>query len=604
MRKLSNLSVAKRMALGFALILLLSIAVIGFSILRLNQLAEASEVMVKKPVQTERLVSDWARNLSGGIARAAAVAHSSDPSLAGFFDTINKESSRRSSELQKALEPLMDTDVEKRIFEEIGTLRGVYLKNRDAISNLKKEGKSEEALKLLETEFMPKSQAYQGKMEELLAHQRELVDQLAKGIQENRKASSILLVVLGALSVGLSAVISWLLSSSIIKPLNEASQVAQRVAQGDLTATITTESKDEVGRLMAALHHMQTNLAHVVGNVRQGAESVSNASAEIAHGNHDLSARTEQQASALEQTAASMEELSSTVRHNADNARQANQLALTASTVAQQGGDVVGEVVETMRGIHDASRKIGDIISVIDGIAFQTNILALNAAVEAARAGEQGRGFAVVASEVRSLASRSADAAKEIKTLIETSVDRVAQGSALVDKAGATMKDVVQSIRHVTDIMGEISAASNEQSAGVSQVGDAVTAMDQTTQQNAALVEEMAAAASSLRMQSEELVQAVSVFRLSADANRSPSPAGGQHSAFAAAAPSAMAARSHSAGHTAGAGASPAKAKPAATTAGAAARPARPAPALASPKPAATASASTHAGQGDDWETF
>jgi methyl-accepting chemotaxis protein len=251
-----------------------------------------------------------------------------------------------------------------------------------------------------------------------------------------------------------------------------------------------------------------------VSNVRIGSEGVATASAEIAQGNNDLSARTEQQASSLEETAASMEELSATVKQNADSARQANQLAAQASTVAVQGGDVVGQVVETMKGINDSSRKISDIISVIDGIAFQTNILALNAAVEAARAGEQGRGFAVVASEVRSLAGRSAEAAKEIKNLINASVERVEQGTVLVDKAGVTMAEVVSAIRRVTDLMGEISAASNEQSAGVSQVGEAVISMDQVTQQNAALVEEMAAAASSLKSQANDLVQIVAVFDL------------------------------------------------------------------------------------------
>jgi methyl-accepting chemotaxis protein len=265
---------------------------------------------------------------------------------------------------------------------------------------------------------------------------------------------------------------------------------------------------------MAQLQSMQSSLVQLVLQVRQGSESVATASAEIAQGNHDLSARTEQQASALEETAASMEQLSATVRQNADSAAQANQLAQSASSVAVQGGDVVAEVVTTMQGINESSRRIADIISVIDGIAFQTNILALNAAVEAARAGEQGRGFAVVASEVRSLAGRSAEAAKEIKLLISASVDRVAQGTVLVDKAGATMTEVVSAIRRVTGIVGEISAASGEQSAGVSQIGEAVIQIDQVTQQNAALVEEMAAAASSMKNQARDLVNAVAVFTL------------------------------------------------------------------------------------------
>ena len=312
----------------------------------------------------------------------------------------------------------------------------------------------------------------------------------------------------------ISGVLYVLIRRMVITPLIQASAAAESLAQGDLSVELQVDRQDEMGRLMESMNRIGSGLASVVNSVRQGSESVATASAEIAQGNHDLSARTEQQASALEETAASMEELSATVKQNADNAKQANQLAMSASTVAVKGGNVVGQVVETMKGINDASRKISDIISVIDGIAFQTNILALNAAVEAARAGEQGRGFAVVASEVRSLAGRSADAAKEIKSLINDSVQRVEQGSTLVDQAGVTMTEVVSSIRRVTDIMGEISAASTEQSQGVAQVSEAVTQMDQVTQQNAALVEEMAAAASSLKSQAQELVGTVSVFKL------------------------------------------------------------------------------------------
>jgi methyl-accepting chemotaxis protein len=307
------------------------------------------------------------------------------------------------------------------------------------------------------------------------------------------------------------------ITHSIARPLADAIRIAQNVATGDLTAHIQINRHDEIGRLLQAMKSMQDNLLSVVLNVRRGSESVATASSEIAHGNHDLSARTEHQATALEETAASMEELGSTVRQNAVNAWQANQLAVNASTVAIQGGEVVGQVVETMKGINESSHKIADIISVIDDIAFQTNILALNAAVEAARAGEQGSGFSVVASEVRSLAGRSAEAAKEIKVLIEDSVGRVEQGSALVDRAGSTMAEVVNSIKRVTDIMGEISTASSEQSTGIARVGDAVTQLDQTTQQNAALVEEMAAAASRLKSEAQELVQVVAVFKLASE---------------------------------------------------------------------------------------
>ena len=303
---------------------------------------------------------------------------------------------------------------------------------------------------------------------------------------------------------------------SITVPMNEAVTLAHAVAAGDLTTEMHVYGTNEIGQLTKSLIEMQQKLGGVVNHVRQGSQAVATASIQIAQGNHDLASRTESQASALEQTAASMEELNSTVQQNAENARQANDLALNASTVAVKGGEVVSQVVETMKGINDSSRKISDIIGVIDSIAFQTNILALNAAVEAARAGEQGRGFAVVATEVRSLASRSAEAAKEIKNLINASVERVEQGTAQVDEAGATMTEVVGAIRRVTDLMSQISAASSEQSLGVSQVGEAVTHMDQVTQQNAALVEEMAAAADSLKMQAQDLVAGVNVFKLGA----------------------------------------------------------------------------------------
>jgi methyl-accepting chemotaxis protein-1 (serine sensor receptor) len=336
--------------------------------------------------------------------------------------------------------------------------------------------------------------------------------------------TTIRAVAIGSIVAGVAFafIFGLALVRGISAALNESIEVANAVAQGDLSHEFHPDGNNEVTQLMHALKSMQDSLIKVVSSVRSGSESVATASAQIAAGNNDLSARTESQASALEETAASMEELGSTVKQNADNARQANQLAQSASSVAVKGGEVVAQVVDTMKEINDSSRKINDIISVIDGIAFQTNILALNAAVEAARAGEQGRGFAVVASEVRSLAGRSAEAAKEIKNLIGASVARVEQGTALVDQAGSTMTEVVSSIRRVTDIMGEISAASSEQSAGVAQVGEAITSMDQATQQNAALVEEMAAAASSLKGQAQELVQTVAVFKLHAAGSSAP----------------------------------------------------------------------------------
>jgi methyl-accepting chemotaxis protein len=403
------------------------------------------------------------------------------------------------------------------------------------------------------------------------------------------KSTNILLMVLALLATLIGCAIAFVLTRSITQPIGNAVLVAETVANGDLTSSIVVTSTDETGQLLGALKRMQDSLAKVVNTVRQGSEGVATASAEIAQGNQDLSSRTESQASALEQTAASMEELGSTVHQNADNARKANQLALNASSVAVRGGDVVAQVVNTMKDINDSSKKISDIISVIDGIAFQTNILALNAAVEAARAGEQGRGFAVVASEVRSLAGRSADAAKEIKSLINASVERVEQGTVQVGQAGTTMQEVVDSIRRVTDIMGEISAASQEQNSGVAQVGEAVTSLDQTTQQNAALVEEMAAAASSLKSQAQALVQTVAVFNLGTN----------QSVARASVRSTVPTSTPFKGGERRGLTAAAAPAKP---------RPAPQKPAVAKavplPKPMATDKATVAAGGDDEWETF
>ncbi|WP_308296467.1 methyl-accepting chemotaxis protein [Rhizobacter sp. J219] len=422
------------------------------------------------------------------------------------------------------------------------------------------------------------------------------------------RARTLIIASLAAM-IMLGLGIGWLVSRDVKRATDEAVHCADRMAEGDLSHTVAHDRSDEMGHLLRSLATMQTNLRKIVTGVRQNAEGVATASAEISAGNHDLSSRTEQQASALEETAASMEELGSTVKQNADNARQANQLAMSASTVAVSGGEVVDRVVETMKGINESSRRIADIIGTIDGIAFQTNILALNAAVEAARAGEQGRGFAVVASEVRSLAQRSAEAAKEIKSLISTSVERVEQGTTLVDQAGTTMQEVVASIKRVTDIMGEISAASTEQSAGVAQVGEAVAQMDQATQQNAALVEESAAAAESLKGQARKLVDAVAVFKLDAgEAARS----GAAVSPVAPAAVKPVASSapakpydSKTNDHKPAAKPAESKpmappAKPAAPVAAAPAPTPHPAPAVAPAPVPATAKAAAD----DDWETF
>ncbi len=402
-------------------------------------------------------------------------------------------------------------------FAKLPELRAVQAKaQKQVLALLASNG---DAIALLNSDETPAWRQLKG---ELLQQKQAAVDGAKQAYQlVNTKTERAITLSMGlALIAALTAIgLNLLMLRTMRKELGgdpaDAREALSHVAQGDLASNIVNIGSPD--SLMGVLLQMQASLTQVVGTVRQGSEGVATASAEIAQGNHDLSARTEQQASALEETAASMEELSATVKQNADNAKRANQLAQSASTVAVKGGEVVAQVVDTMKGINDASRKISDIISVIDGIAFQTNILALNAAVEAARAGEQGRGFAVVASEVRSLAGRSADAAKEIKILINTSVERVEQGTTLVDQAGVTMSEVVGSIKRVTDLMGEISAASNEQSQGVSQVGEAVMQMDQATQQNAALVEEMAAAASSLKAQAQELVQTVAVFKLGAN---------------------------------------------------------------------------------------
>jgi methyl-accepting chemotaxis protein len=410
------------------------------------------------------------------------------------------------------------TERDRAMVDKMDQIESKYGPIALAIVELAATGKREEAIAKMNAECHPMLVA-------LLAAATEYVEfseQQAKHDVETAEAAyatqRAMMLAISAFAAIVAVALGWFITRRLVASLGaepaHLSDAAQRVAQGDL-GPVQGADAAPAGSVLASMGAMQQQLLGLITQVRTSADSIATASAQIAQGNNDLSGRTEEQASALEETAASMEELSSTVKQNADNARQANQLAQNASAVAVKGGEVVGQVVETMKGINDSSRKIADIIGVIDGIAFQTNILALNAAVEAARAGEQGRGFAVVAAEVRSLAGRSANAAKEIKGLIGASVERVEQGTALVDQAGATMTEVVGSIRRVTDIMGEISAASVEQSAGVSQVGEAVVQMDKATQQNAALVEESAAAAESMKMQAQQLVAAVAVFKVS-----------------------------------------------------------------------------------------
>ena len=374
--------------------------------------------------------------------------------------------------------------------------------------------RAEDAAKVLIKDLPPSQFKWQNGLSGLIDLEHRLSNDYVADANRDYEIAQVTMLTLTVLAILLGIAIAWTITRGITRPINEAVRVARTVAAGDLTSQIVATQTDETGQLMQALREMNDSLLKIVGQVRNGADSMATASSQIAAGNQDLSSRTEQQASSLQQTAASMEELTSTVRHNADNALQANQLASQASSVAVHGGAVVAQVVDTMGSINASSRKIVDIIGVIDGIAFQTNILALNAAVEAARAGEQGRGFAVVASEVRALAQRSADAAKEIKHLIDDSVSKVERGSSQVSAAGKTMEEIVASVRRVTDIMAEIAAASQVQTLGIEQINQAVVQMDQVTQQNAALVEESAAAADSLQGQASQLVQSVGVFKL------------------------------------------------------------------------------------------
>ena len=512
---LSNISIGKRLALGFAVILALSVAITSIAIWRLHEVASATRAMMEVPLAKERMISDWSSKIDSAIRRTTAIARSSDPSLVNYFADEAKKSSAISADLQKKIEALVDDD-EKELFGRIGEQRKLYLSSRDKVTKLKADGALEEAEAHFNNVFAPGAAAYQNLMAELLKRQRGKIDAIAVEIENGADTSRKLLIALTALVLTLGVVCSWLLTVGITRPLGQALEAARRVAAGDLTGTIRVSGSDETGQLLAALQDMNNALLNIVMQVRSGTAEIETSSTEIAIGNQDLSSRTEQQASSLEETAASMEELTATVKNNASNAHQANQLADAAADVAVKGGAVVAEVVGTMDAINAASRKIVDIISVIDGIAFQTNILALNAAVEAARAGEQGRGFAVVASEVRTLAQRSAAAAKEIKELIGDSVDKVNQGGKLVADAGATMQDIVASVHRVSTIITEITTASKEQSAGIDEVYKAIGEMDQVTQQNAALVEQAAAAAESMQQQAAQLAEVVSVFQVGA----------------------------------------------------------------------------------------
>ncbi|OEZ93081.1 methyl-accepting chemotaxis protein II [Janthinobacterium sp. HH106] len=514
MNVLRNVSIGVRLGLGFAVILLFSMLITGISVWRLHDVASATRVMMEQPLAKERYISDWYGRIDSAVRRTIAIARSSDTSLSGYFAEESKVSSASSAELQKKIEALIDKPEEKAMFAGLLEQRKVYIGSRDQVYKLKGEAQVDAANEVFEKTFVPAAAKYQKMVQDLLEHQRASIDTTAREIDAVANTSRNLMLVLAALALAFGVVCAWVLTTGIVRPLRTAVDIARKVADGDLTAQIDASAKDETGQLLQALKDMNTSLLNIVGEVRSGTDSIATSSTQIAAGNQDLSSRTEEQAGSLEETASSMEELTSTVKQNADNARQANQLAASAAQVAVKGGEVVAQVVGTMESINASSNKIVDIISVIDGIAFQTNILALNAAVEAARAGEQGRGFAVVASEVRNLAQRSASAAKEIKTLIGASVEQVNAGSMLVAQAGSTMNDIVDSVQRVSDIITEITAASSEQSVGIDEINRAIGQMDAVTQQNAALVEESAAAAESMQHQAHNLAQVVSVFKL------------------------------------------------------------------------------------------
>jgi methyl-accepting chemotaxis protein len=514
----NNLSVSQRLYLAT---LLIAAALLGVTALAWSQLSHVRELAVRTEstrVPQMQRISDIELNVtrtSLQLRHAMLVRTSAD--LQATLADIAEKKKHIDSDFA-AFDKAVFTDEGRAAFARLTPLAQAFWTVAGANVRLIEEGRKDEAFDTLVQKTIPARNLLLAELEREKTRQRDaLSTELVEVQDEAARARSELLGMVLAVAVGLLA-FSWSIARVLRQRVQMSQQVAERVRQGDLTVPVSDAARDEFSPLLLTLDQMQVSLRQIVGTVRQNAESVAAASGQIAQGNHDLSSRTEEQASALQQTAASMEQLGTTVRQNATHALEANRLASDASNVATQGGTVVAEVVNTMRGINDSARQIADIIGTIDGIAFQTNILALNAAVEAARAGEQGRGFAVVAGEVRSLAQRSAQAAKEIKDLIGASVARVEQGTALVDQAGSTMSEVVAAIQRVADIVAEISTASREQSQGVSQVGEAVTQMDQATQQNAALVEESAAAAASLNMQAQQLVDAVAVFRIAAQA--------------------------------------------------------------------------------------
>ena len=515
--KISHLNIGTRLGLGFGVVVVLLAAVAFIAISRINLINDATErivndsfvkLMVTKQIQTE--VSLQALYLRNAIIGA------SDPAEVGAaLDKIDASAKKNEAHNVK-LNSMLTLPKGKELFKTMSERRAAYVASRGVATKLLKDGQPEAAGKYLLKELRVAQNSFFDAMNEMADFQELLMKKDGERVKAEGALAVQWTLSLSAIAAIAAVLIGVFITRSITIPVNRAVALAQTVAAGDLSSRIDVEGTDEIASLLRALKHMNDSLSSVVGQVRTSTDEIASATGEVATGNLDLSSRTEQQASALEQTASSMEELTSTVKQNSDNARQANTLAVSAVDVARQGGAVVSEVVTTMGQINESAGKIADIIGVIDGIAFQTNILALNAAVEAARAGEQGRGFAVVASEVRNLAQRSAGAAKEIKTLINDSVEKVEAGNKLVAKAGTTMTEVVASIQRVTDIMSEITAASHEQEVGIEQINRAINEMDSVTQQNAALVEEAAAATGALEQQASQLAEVVSVFKLDA----------------------------------------------------------------------------------------
>jgi len=511
---MKNMSVGRRMGLGFAAVLALLLLISAISVATLKTVRSQLATVVGEDAMRLREAMDM-RDLARYQALTLRdVVMQDDPAFKKKELALMKKARE---DYERTAASLTANANGPEVKASLEAAAAALVKIKAPVEKALDRSMSDDipgASEVMREEVRPAQLAHVAAISQLVSAVEAASNRRSAEAEKGAQRALWLIVGLATVALLVGASIAWLIQRSITKPLARALELAEAVAAGDLSRDVSVDSTDEIGRLLQALRTATGNLGRMLHDVRGNAESVSTASAEIAQGNADLSQRTEEQASALQQTAATMEQLGTTVRNNAGNATQANQLARGASDMAVKGGGVVDQVVETMKGISESSRKIADIIGTIDGIAFQTNILALNAAVEAARAGEQGRGFAVVASEVRTLAKRSADAAKEIKSLIGASVERVERGTALVDQAGTTMAEVVSSIKRVSDIVAEISAASAEQSSGVQQVGDAVGQMDQVTQQNAALVEESAAAAESLKMQALQLVQAVAVFRL------------------------------------------------------------------------------------------